>query len=281
VRRLPEGGAIQETAGARLRRRATHLIAHPGAWLRYVWLTEVRHREVRFRENPRFLDWRPMFRVARGPLAGLLGVPVETLDGYFAEIGPLHEELLRSVGDLPSAGALMQAPILYVLARVARPNWAIETGISSGLSARLLVEALRANGGGHLDSIGLDEFALRDPAGSAVAGLGGRRVGWLVPEGFRDLWTLRVGRSDAVLPALLTERGEGVDLFLHDSLHQYATMRWEYECVLPRIAPGGFLLSHDIHANAAWPETVARHRLDRSIEADHDLGIAVVPGPAR
>lgn len=234
---------------------------------------------MRFRVNPRFLDWRPMYRVSRTALARVAARPVAELDGYFAELGPLHRTLWDEVGALPSAGALIQAPLLYVLVRARRPARLVETGISSGYSARLILEALRRNGAGHLHSIGIDTFALRDAAHPEASGLGGRAVGWLVPPELKPWWTLHLGKSDDVLPPLVNGAEPPLDLFLHDSLHQYPTMRFEYETASPRLRPGGFLLSHDIHANEAWPEFLAQHPPADADELDHDLGIARVPGP--
>jgi len=268
---------MTETGGERLERRLHHFLAHPLAWLRYIWVREVRQREVPFGLNPRFLDWRPMYRVARPGLARLTGHPTAELDGYFAELAPLAAGLRKEVGALPSAGALMQAPLLYVLVRTLRPRRLIETGISSGYSARLLLEALRRNAAGHLDSIGIDLFALRDPSRPAESGLGSRPVGWLVTEELKDRWTLHLGRSEEVLPTLLDAAGDPLDFFLHDSLHQYPTMRWEYTTAYPKLAPGGLLLSHDIHANAAWPEFMSEEKLTNWVELDHDLGAARRP----
>jgi hypothetical protein len=217
---------MEETFAQRLHRRLTHFASHPLAWARYVWVREIRQQEVPFEVNPRFRDWRPMYRVARPGLERLTGLPPSRLDAYFGELGPLQRSLVTEVGALPSAGALMQAPIIYVLVRALQPKLLIETGISSGYSARLILEALRRNGGGFLHSIGIDVFALRDPTQPEASGLGSRRVGWLVPPEFQDLWALHIGKSEDVLPGLLTSAASPVDLFLHDSLHQYPTMRW-------------------------------------------------------
>lgn len=265
---------MPESAGERLARRWTHLSRHPLAWARYVWLRELRHKEVRFATNPRFADWRPMWHVSRKPLGRLLEVPPESLDPIFGELGSVHAALVAEAGPVPSAGALMQAPLLYVLVRATRPRWVVETGISSGYSARLILEALRRNAdGGHLDSIGIDVFGLTKDRLDDPAGMGGRRVGWLIPESLKDLWTLHLGTSEEHLPKLLAARSDPLDLFLHDSLHQYPTMRWEYTTAWPRIPPKGFLASHDVHANRAWPEFVGQQGLTgRDEELDHDLG---------
>lgn len=248
-------------------------VSNPVAWLRYLWVRELRQREVRFNVNPRFLDWRTSYRVARAPLAMVVGRPAAELDRFFAELGPLQTRLREECGDLPSAGALMQAPLLYVLLRASRPTLLVETGISSGFSARLMLEALARNGSGTLHSIGIDLFALRTPDEPDRAGLGGRPVGYLVPAALKDRWELHLGRSEEILPGLLSSLGQ-VDLFLHDSLHQYPTMMAEYSAAWPHLRPSGFLLSHDIHANGAWSEFLATHGQPLSAELDHDLGVA-------
>lgn len=230
-----------------------------------------------FGQNPRFADWRPMYRVARPGLLRLTGLGAEVLDGYFGELAPIGQELRHEVGTKPSAGALMQGPLLYLLVRALRPKWIVETGISSGYSARLILEALDRNGEGHLDSIGIDVFAMGRTPGEAQPGLEGLHVGWLVPERLSPRWSLLLGSSQERLPPLLEGKGRSMDLFLHDSLHQYPTMSWEYATAWPALRAGGLLASHDVHANAAWPDFLGAHRLDRDEELDHDLGVVRRP----
>ena len=247
------------------------------AWAAYVWRRELLHHEVSFGQNPRFRDWRPMYHVARPALSRITGRSPEELNGYLLELASLHAELRRTVSDVPSAGALIQAPLLYLLVRALRPERAIETGISSGYSARLILEALEKNGTGHLDSIGIDVFGLARGGPEDGRALVGRSVGWLVPERLKPRWSLHLGRSDEHLPRLLAGYPSGIDLFLHDSLHQYETMRWEYEAAYPSLRVGGLLASHDIHANRAWPEFVETHHLPGDEELDHDLGVVRRP----
>ena len=218
-----------------------------------------------------------MYRVARRSLARLTARPEVELDGLFAELEPLHAQLRSEAGPLPSAGALVQAPLLYVLVRALGARRLIETGISSGYSARLLLEALDRNGEGHLDSIGIDVFGMGRAPAAAPGGLEGRKVGWLVPDRLASRWTLHLGTSQEKLPPLLAGGARDVDLFLHDSLHQYPTMHWEYETAFPCLAPGAVLASHDVHANRAWPDFLSERRLGGDEELDHDLGVVRLP----
>jgi hypothetical protein len=250
---------------------------HPLAWARYVYERELRHRDVRFGVNPRFLDWRPMYSVAAPALVRLTGVDAATLRGYFDEIAPLHAQLLSAVGALPSAGAMMQAPLLYVLVRAVRPEVVVETGVSSGYSARLMLEAMQRNERGTLWSIGIQKIAV-GPMDVEVAGaVRERPVGWLVPEGLRQRWRLRVGASEDLLPGVLEREARPLGIFIHDSLHLYDRMMAEYTLARPCLVPGGWLLSHDIHNNRAWAEFLGREHLTGDEELDHDLGAVRMP----
>ncbi|MCI4324233.1 MAG: hypothetical protein L3K03_09560, partial [Thermoplasmata archaeon] len=70
-----------------------HFARHPILWSRYIWKRELRHRDVRFDENPRFRDWEVGYSVGREPLARVTGVKLGTLDAYFTELEPLHASL--------------------------------------------------------------------------------------------------------------------------------------------------------------------------------------------
>jgi hypothetical protein len=218
-----------------------------------------------------------MYGVSRPGLVRLTGRPDHELDGYFAELAPVHADLVSSVGHVPSAGALIQAPLLYVMVRALKPGRIIETGISSGYSTRLLLEALDRNGRGHLDSIGIDVFGMTRQPGDDATPLGGRHVGWLVPERLKARWALHLGPSEEKLPPLLSPGRRDLDLFLHDSLHQYPTMMWEYATAFPAMSASAILASHDIHANRAWPEFLAQHHLRGDEDLDHDLGAVRLP----
>lgn len=218
-----------------------------------------------------------MVHVARAGLARLLRVPLERVDEIAKELAPLHRALTEEVDGLLSASALIQAPLLYIVVRALAPEVAVETGVSSGYSTRLMLAAIERNGHGRLHSIGTETIALKggvpddDP-------LAGRPVGWLVPRPLRARWTLHVGRSEAELPKLWEKESPAVDLFLHDSLHSYETMLWEYTQAWPHLVRGGVLLSHDVQVNRAWPTFLAQRGLTGDEQLDHDLGAVRVPG---
>jgi hypothetical protein len=150
--------------------------------------------------------------------------------------------------------------VLYLLVRKFRPAIVVETGVARGLSSAYILCAMQENRHGQLYSIDL-------PCASASARpvtrygrpayqledgqVQGRfEVGYFVPECVRRNWTLVLGDSRTELPPLLERLGH-IDMFLHDSLHTYEHMQWEYETAWPYINDDGFLLSHDVLWNRA------------------------------
>ena len=81
------------------------------------------------------------------------------------------------------------------------------------------------------------------------------------------------------MPALLRNIGP-IDLFLHDSLHTYDTMRAEFAAAWPALRPGGVLISDDIEGNRAFGELARRRDVSmvsivRQDQKSSLVGIAV------
>ena len=74
-----------------------------------------------------------------------------------------------------------------------------------------------------------------------------------MPDWLRSRWQLHIGDVAAILPGLRRELGE-VDMFIHDSLHTYEHMKFEFELARPYIKHGGLLLADDALWNSAFNE---------------------------
>jgi len=146
---------------------------------------------------------------------------------------------------------------LYAVVRNARPRVVVETGVASGVTSYSILQALEDNGDGLLYSIDL-------PNVGDVQLQKGQESGFLVPEGLRHRWTLTVGDSKQELPKLLGDLGM-IDLFVHDSLHEYGHMMFEYEEAWPKLRKGGILFSDDISRTAAFQDFCDKHFLQASI----------------
>jgi predicted O-methyltransferase YrrM len=122
---------------------------------------------------------------------------------------------------------------LYLLVRAARPSMVVETGVLYGASSAHILAALVRNGAGELHSLELGGDQREPPHDH------------FVPPDLQRHWTLVIGDSRHELRSLL-QRCAPVDMFLHDSLHTFDHMTWEFETALPYLRPSGILASDDI-----------------------------------
>lgn len=214
-----------------------------------------------------------------GALAKLLGPRVRPTQGDVDELleelrgssalrealdSPVARQWNRGFNDARGQAALDQelalattgrgrAILLYLTTRLARPATVIETGCFTGWDSAVILQALAKNGEGRLVSIDLpaEPGKFSQLAGRPRAGLPpDLPVGFLVPEALRSRWTLVIDDVRNVLPSLLAEL-DSVGIFFHDSDHTYAHMMWEYTTALPKLSPGGILVSDDISWNTA------------------------------
>jgi predicted O-methyltransferase YrrM len=175
-------------------------------------------------------------------LRAFLGEPASTPE--FAAVLREAESAFRVLeirsADLYAKKVLVQ----YAAVRACEPEVVVETGVANGVSTSYLLLALRKNGHGTLHSI-----ELGDPSYLPV----GKPPGWLVPDWLKPQWNLLMGDTRERLPKLLAQLGS-IDVFIHDSLHTYDQMLWEYRAAFPFIRPGGLLFSDDATWNPAFAE---------------------------
>ncbi|MBA2274904.1 MAG: class I SAM-dependent methyltransferase [Actinobacteria bacterium] len=121
------------------------------------------------------------------------------------------------------------------------PERVVETGVARGVNSRIILEGLERNGTGHLWSIDLPPVleGWRTQSGAAVT------------QGLRGRWTFLEGSSRRHLRPLLADLGS-VDIFIHDSLHSAANMRFEMSTAWPHVRRGGVMFADDIESNPAF-----------------------------
>jgi predicted O-methyltransferase YrrM len=180
---------------------------------------------------------------------------------HLLERGREHQAAVERSGEQFTLGAIgyAEGAFLYAITRTLRPAVAVETGVANGFSTAFLLQALQANGEGHLHSIDLPREAGREyEEGTFYEGEGragippGSEPGWLIPDELRDRWTLLLGRSQDELPPLLERLGE-LDFFMHDSEHSFDCMWFEFNAAWPRLRTGGVLVSDDVNSTEAFP----------------------------
>jgi predicted O-methyltransferase YrrM len=122
-----------------------------------------------------------------------------------------------------------------------RPRVVVETGVARGLSTRAILTALRRNDFGHLWSIDLPPLAHGWGAEKALR----------IDESLARRWTFVRGASRRRLPDVVA-RTNGIDVFVHDSLHTESNMTAEFNAVWPALVQGGVLFADDIGGNSAF-----------------------------
>ena len=148
----------------------------------------------------------------------------------------------------------------YAVCRALRPRVVVETGVGSGVTTAFILQALAANGEGHLWSIDLPPVSAEEFAGS------------FVPQHLRSRWTLLRGRTRDLLPRLLRDLPVP-DVFLHDSLHTTRNMTFEFNAAWQKMAAGGILLSDDIHMSKAFDRFITGNQVGLSLVGSR-FGIA-------
>jgi predicted O-methyltransferase YrrM len=130
----------------------------------------------------------------------------------------------------------------YAAVRAFAPDCIVETGVGNGVSSSYLLLALQKNRRGSLYSIGLADPTFLPP---------GKDPGWLVPRWLRAPWQVHLGDAREILPDLLARLGN-IGVFIHDSLHTYNHMMWEFETAYPYLSSSGLLVSDDALWNNAF-----------------------------
>lgn len=186
-------------------------------------------------------------------LAQITGASVDAIREYLDEpiSSPAFSRHLRNAEDRFRELAIMSADLYakkvllpYAAVRALKPECVVETGIANGVSSAYILLALHRNQRGTLHSIGL-----ADPAYLPE----GKDPGWFVPEWLRKPWRVHLGDAKEILPRLLPELGR-IDIFLHDSLHTYEHMLWEFEIAYPFLGLGELLFADDALWNSAFED---------------------------
>jgi len=131
--------------------------------------------------------------------------------------------------------------LLYALCRIIQPSIVVETGVAYGISSSYILHALKKNGKGTLHSID-DTFRPWETS---------EMIGAAIPDKLKENWKLIIGKSTEKLKEI-SSLEKDIDIFLHDSLHTYKNMQFEFELMWPCIKKNGFLISDDISDNNAF-----------------------------
>jgi hypothetical protein len=157
--------------------------------------------------------------------------------------------LMQRIGASPQSAAHQHdsdfrlALTHWAVTKHLQPDRVVETGVARGLSSAAILQAMHENQRGHLYSVDLPP--LRDGWGAQAA--------IAINPSLAERWTYIRGATRRRLPGLL-EQLQCIDVFIHDSLHTYRTMRFELDTAWRRLRKGGVLVADDIESNLAFEE---------------------------
>jgi len=212
---------------------------------RYLIQISPRVRPENFRTTINFLEKILLNFNTYNTIEKMLNLSSEELEMYIEDYHSkknLHKHIRKSISEVQRTSETLGAvdekvsEVLYLLMRVTKPDTVVETGVASGISSAYILQALEDNGKGELYSIDLpklegqkypENYFPKEGLRSAIIPKS-RQSGWIVPNNLRHRRHLTLGKSSEKLPPLLKELGE-IDIFIHDSLHTYENMLWEYK----------------------------------------------------
>lgn len=174
--------------------------------------------------------------------------PCTTCEGFAEQVWP---SIASRTGAAPEGrdahdGDAGLAHAAWSVARHLGPAIVVETGVARGMTSAAVLSALRSNGTGRLFSIDLPPLTKGWAEQSGAA----------VEPRLRSRWTYLRGSTRRRLPPLLADL-ESIDIFVHDSLHTFETMTFEFHCAWESLRPGGVMISDDIDDSMAFEVFVA------------------------
>jgi predicted O-methyltransferase YrrM len=167
-------------------------------------------------------------------------------EAFAAELEADAPAILAAAGT--TFGGSGHISLLYYLVRSRRPRVVVETGVAAGWSSRAVLEAMAANGEGHLWSSDLPYLRQRDSD---------RSIGCLVPDAMRDRWTLLVDGDHRNLPAILEQCGP-IDLFHYDSDKSRHGRQWAMDRVQSHLSSDAMVVMDDIGDNLFFADLAGR-----------------------
>ena len=178
-----------------------------------------------------------------------VGVPM--IEGYFNELDQdevLREHLRDSVRRHPRGfGADEKARYArrlgwYALVRTLKPRVVVETGIDKGLGTCVLAAALLRN-------------RAEGKPGRVYGTDINPQAGYLVSAPYSEVAHILYGDSIQSLNTIQ----EPIDLFINDSDHSENYEAEEYQCILPKLAPGAIVLGDNSHSSPALIDFSAKN----------------------
>lgn len=150
-----------------------------------------------------------------------------------------------------------QRVLIYVLIRLLKPSYCLETGVYYGGNTAFMLNALHKNNNGTLISIDYPDSQIRqeesgDPRHPWVAESelysATIQPGFMVPDYLRAHWELKIGSSLDVIPELTQE----FQFYIHDSDHAFQFLLDEVSLAHKKLSNNALIVIDDIDWSNAF-----------------------------
>ena len=142
----------------------------------------------------------------------------------------------------------------YAIVRILKPEVVIESGIDKGLGSCVLAAALLRNQKegfpGKLYAIDVDPSA-----------------GWLIAQPYNQAIKIVIDDSHVALSRF----DMAIDVFIHDSFHDYIHERQEYSLISNKLAHGAVVVSDNAHAGTALMDFAEEEAFDFHFWAEEPM----------
>lgn len=227
-------------------RQTRHILAAHDRFQRIFSLSETKVNNILYPQKPSGIDIKTLpeflhaIAIRHPELCTLLRAAGEAEQAVHAILA--HSAYFRESNKIPRIPLFYNADIslamlCYALTRYLKPTIAVETGVSYGITAAVILLAMERNNSGRLISIDLPPLlALNGPA-----------IGMAIPNYLAHRWTLVLGNSRYWLPRVVSQV-EDIGLFVSDSANVYTLQRHEFATVWPKFSAAGAALINNISA---------------------------------
>lgn len=140
---------------------------------------------------------------------------------------------------------------LYTGVRMLRAPLMAETGVGPGSTSTAILDASE-DFRGRLFSFDLGQKYGEDEE---------MPVGFLVPDQYRERWSLVIGNTKTTLESKMSYFGP-FDVFFHDSTHTYEHITWELETAFKNLRKKFLIIVDNFDWNSAAQDFADKHELD-------------------
>jgi hypothetical protein len=170
-----------------------------------------------------------------------------------------------------------QRVLIYVLIRLFKPKYCLETGVYYGGNTAFMLNALHKNNSGTLISIDYPDSQIREEESSGTRHPWVEesefysptiQPGFMVPEYLRAHWELKIGSSLDLIPPLTQE----FQFYIHDSDHAYQFLLDEVTHALKKLNTNALMIIDDIDWSNAFFQLCSSHQWYPLLVPDNGKG---------